>query len=115
MDQMLTPMAQLLTVYPNSAESGRAASRSSARRFSQHGHAANDAVEPTQGPVNHGYPGPTGAQIRQRSYLRVVDIRADLNHRYAWTGGVKPPFSLLVRSGSGNWDFTEIDGGTRVV
>jgi len=38
-----------------------------------------------------------------------------VRHSYGWTGGVKPPFSLLVRSGGGNWDFTETEGGTRIV
>jgi hypothetical protein len=38
-----------------------------------------------------------------------------VNHRYRWTGGVKPPFSFLVRSGMGNWDFIETDGRTRIV
>ena len=38
-----------------------------------------------------------------------------VKHRYRWTGGVKPPFSFLVRSGTGNWDFNETDGGTRSV
>lgn len=38
-----------------------------------------------------------------------------VRHRYGWTGGVKPPFSLLIRSGTGNWEFTETDGGTRIV
>lgn len=38
-----------------------------------------------------------------------------MNHRYGWEGGVKSPFSLLVRSGSGNWDFTETEGVTRIV
>ncbi len=38
-----------------------------------------------------------------------------VRHRYGWTGGVKPPFSLLIRSGTGNWDFTETAGGTRIV
>jgi len=38
-----------------------------------------------------------------------------VKHRYRWTGGVKPPFSFLVRSGTGNWDFIETDGGTRIV
>jgi hypothetical protein len=38
-----------------------------------------------------------------------------VKHRYRWTGGVKPPFSFLVRSGTGNWDFMETDGGTRIV
>lgn len=35
-------------------------------------------------------------------------------HRYRWTTGLKPPFSLLVRSGTGCWDFTDVDGGTRI-
>ena len=45
----------------------------------------------------------------------ILEYDPPVNHRYAWTGGVTPPFSLLVRSGSGNWDFTETDGGTRIV
>lgn len=45
----------------------------------------------------------------------ILEYDPPVNHRYAWTGGVKPPFSLLVRSGSGNWDFTETEGGTRIV
>lgn len=35
-------------------------------------------------------------------------------HRYRWTDGIKPPFSLLVRSGTGTWEFTEVAGGTRI-
>ena len=38
-----------------------------------------------------------------------------VRYRYGWTGGVKFPFSLLVRSGGGNWDFAEEAGGTRIV
>jgi hypothetical protein len=45
----------------------------------------------------------------------ILDYDPPLRHRYGWTGGVKPPFSLLVRSGTGNWDFTEANGGTRIV
>ena len=45
----------------------------------------------------------------------ILDYDPPLRHRYGWTGGVKPPYPLLVRSGSGNWDFTETDGGTRIV
>ena len=36
-------------------------------------------------------------------------------HRYGWEGGAKFPFSLLVRSGTGTWDFAEAEGGTRIV
>jgi len=44
----------------------------------------------------------------------ILDYDPPVKHRYRWTGGIKPPFSLLVRSGTGNWDFTESDGGTRI-
>jgi len=36
-------------------------------------------------------------------------------HRYGWAGGARFPFSLLVRSGTGNWEFTEVEGGTQIV
>ncbi len=36
-------------------------------------------------------------------------------HSYRWEGGAKFPFSLLVRSGTGTWDFSEVEGGTRIV
>jgi len=36
-------------------------------------------------------------------------------YRYGWEGGAKFPFSLLVRSGTGDWGFTEEEGGTRIV
>ena len=45
----------------------------------------------------------------------ILDYDPPVRHSYGWTGGVKPPFSLLVRSGGGNWDFTETEGGTRIV
>jgi uncharacterized protein YndB with AHSA1/START domain len=45
----------------------------------------------------------------------ILEFDPPARYRYGWTGGVKPPFSLLVRSGTGNWDFTETEGGTRVV
>ena len=45
----------------------------------------------------------------------ILEYDPPLRHRYGWTGGVKPPFSLLVRSGTGQWDFTETDDGTRIV
>ncbi len=38
-----------------------------------------------------------------------------LKHSYGWEGGAKPPFSWIVKSGRGNWDFTETSGGTRIV
>jgi uncharacterized protein YndB with AHSA1/START domain len=44
----------------------------------------------------------------------VLDYTPPSRHRYRWTEGVKPPFSWLVKSGTGCWDFSEIDGGTRV-
>jgi len=44
----------------------------------------------------------------------ILDYVPPSRHRYRWTGGVKPPFSWLVRSGTGCWDFTEVDGGTRI-
>lgn len=44
----------------------------------------------------------------------VLDYDPPSRHRYRWTEGVKPPFSFLVRSGTGCWDFSEIEGGTRV-
>lgn len=45
----------------------------------------------------------------------ILDYNPPARHSYGWTGGVKPPFSWLVRSGGGNWDFTETEGGTRIV
>jgi uncharacterized protein YndB with AHSA1/START domain len=45
----------------------------------------------------------------------ILDYDPPTRHRYGWTGGAKFPFSLLVRSGTGNWDFTEAEGGTRIV
>lgn len=36
-------------------------------------------------------------------------------HSYRWEGGAKFPFSLLVRSGTGTWHFTEAEGGTQIV
>ena len=35
-------------------------------------------------------------------------------HRYRWTEGPKPPTAWIVKSGTGTWDFTPTDGGTRV-
>ena len=45
----------------------------------------------------------------------ILDYNPPVRHRYGWTGGAKFPFSLLVRSGTGNWDFSEEEGGTRIV
>lgn len=45
----------------------------------------------------------------------ILDYEPPVRHRYGWTGGAQFPFSLLVRSGTGNWDFTEEEGGTRIV
>jgi hypothetical protein len=44
----------------------------------------------------------------------ILDYTPPLKHRYRWTSGIKPPFSFLVRSGTGCWDFTEVGGGTRI-
>jgi len=44
----------------------------------------------------------------------ILDHDPPRKHRYRWTGGLKPPFSFLVRSGTGCFDFTEADGGTRI-
>lgn len=45
----------------------------------------------------------------------ILDYDPLVRHRYGWVGGAKFPFSLLVRSGTGNWDFSEEEGGTRIV
>jgi len=44
----------------------------------------------------------------------ILDYSPPTKHRYRWTDGLKGPFAFLVRSGTGCWDFTEVDGGTRV-
>ena len=44
----------------------------------------------------------------------ILDYVPPSKHRYRWTSGIKPPFSFLVRSGTGCWDFSEVDGGTRI-
>jgi len=44
----------------------------------------------------------------------ILDYDPPAKHRYRWTDGIKPPFSFLVRSGTGCWDFSEVDGGTRI-
>lgn len=63
----------------------------------------------------------TGA--RRRIYMTdgtvleevILDYDPPTRHRYGWAGGAKFPFSLLVRSGTGNWEFTEVEGGTQIV
>lgn len=47
---------------------------------------------------------------------RILDYAPPKRHQYQWEEGVKPPFSWLVRSGTGCWDFSEVQdgGGTRV-
>lgn len=45
----------------------------------------------------------------------IFEYDPPMRHAYGWTGGLKPPFSWVIRSGGGNWDFTEVDGGTRIV
>lgn len=45
----------------------------------------------------------------------ILDFNPPRRHRYGWEGGAKFPFSLLVQSGTGTWDFSEHEGGTRIV
>lgn len=44
----------------------------------------------------------------------ILDYTRPMRHQYRWVGGLKPPFSLLVRSGTGCWDFSEVEDGTRI-
>ena len=44
----------------------------------------------------------------------ILDYARPTKHRYRWSKGLKGPFAFLVRSGTGCWDFTEVDGGTRI-
>lgn len=44
----------------------------------------------------------------------ILDYAPPSLHRYRWSKGLKGPFALLVRSGTGTWTFTAADGGTRV-
>lgn len=44
----------------------------------------------------------------------ILDYTPPALHRYRWSKGLKGPFALLVRSGTGTWDFSEVDGGTRI-
>lgn len=45
----------------------------------------------------------------------IYEYEPPARHRYGWSGGVKPPFSWLVKRGEGAWEFIESKGGTRVV
>jgi hypothetical protein len=44
----------------------------------------------------------------------ILDHVPPSRHRYRWSKGLKGPFALLVRSATGTWDYTEVEGGTRV-
>jgi len=44
----------------------------------------------------------------------ILDYAPPTKHRYRWSKGLKGPFAFLVRSGTGSWDFTEVDAGTRI-
>jgi uncharacterized protein YndB with AHSA1/START domain len=44
----------------------------------------------------------------------ILDYEPPALHRYRWSKGLKGPFALLVQSGTGTWDFSEVDGGTRI-
>ncbi len=44
----------------------------------------------------------------------IVAFERPVEHAYAWRGGLKPPFSWVVRGAKGHWTFSDADGGTRV-
>lgn len=44
----------------------------------------------------------------------VLEYAPHRTHSYRWTTGLKGPFALLVRSGTGTWAFSDVAGGTRV-
>jgi uncharacterized protein YndB with AHSA1/START domain len=45
----------------------------------------------------------------------VLEVERPRVHRYRWLRGLRPPFSLLVRSGEACWTFSDASGGgTRV-
>ncbi|MEX1362814.1 MAG: SRPBCC family protein [Nannocystaceae bacterium] len=44
----------------------------------------------------------------------VLELERPQTHAYRWTGGLRLPASLLVRSGEGRWAFSESDGVTTV-
>jgi len=45
---------------------------------------------------------------------QILDYAPPTLHRYRWSTGLKGPFALLVRSGTGTWTFTEVGGGTQI-
>lgn len=71
--------------------------------------------------MNEGQALATGSKRRvfmtDGTVLEEVILAFDppVRYRYGWKGGAKFPFSLLVRSGTGDWGFTEEQGGTRIV
>lgn len=45
----------------------------------------------------------------------ILDYEPPRRHRYRWSSsGLRGPFALLVRSGTGCWDFGEVSEGTRI-
>ncbi len=44
----------------------------------------------------------------------VLDYAPSTLHRYQWSKGLKGPFALLVRSGTGAWRFSDVSGGTKI-
>ena len=44
----------------------------------------------------------------------VLDYEPSTLHRYQWSKGLKGPFAMLVRSGTGAWRFSDVPGGTQV-
>ncbi|MEM7135976.1 MAG: SRPBCC family protein [Myxococcota bacterium] len=71
--------------------------------------------------LHEGHKHEAGARRRvmmtDDSVLEEVILEYDppRRHRYGWEDGAKFPFSLLVRSGTGDWSFSDEKGGTRVV
>ncbi len=45
----------------------------------------------------------------------LVAFERPVRHRYRWLSRLAPPFSLLVRTGEGDWTFTPSGGGTTIV
>jgi uncharacterized protein YndB with AHSA1/START domain len=44
----------------------------------------------------------------------VLEVERPRVHRYRWGRGLRPPFSLLVRTGEGCWTFIDTERGTAV-
>jgi hypothetical protein len=44
----------------------------------------------------------------------VLDYTPPERHQYRWKKGLKPPFSWLVHSGTGCWEFSPVNGGTQI-